>query len=139
MKILIFILIFLPVNAEKIKDASFPIFGSKEIHHLKKNNLGKKTIINFWASWCTACVKELEELETLKKNYPDYNYVAINAGEKNKKIKKFYKKYKFSYKILLDDKKEFSKSVGVLELPRTIVVDKDLNILYNSAIPPKKL
>jgi thiol-disulfide isomerase/thioredoxin len=139
MKVL-FLIIFSVVNsAEKINEVSLPIYNSDKTYHLKNDNGGKKTVVNFWASWCTACIQELDELEQLKKKHPEYNYLAINAGEKKKKIKKFMKKYKFSYQILLDKNKRYSKSMGVLELPKTMVFDSDLTILYNSKVPPKEL
>ena len=76
----------------------------------------------------------------MKKKYSDeYEFVAINAGEKNVKIKKFMKRYKFSYKILEDKNRDYSKSIGVEELPRTLVIDEKGTITYSGTRPPKKL
>ena len=95
----------------------------------------KKVLINFWASWCTACIQELAELEDLKKANEKNGvlFVAINAGEKKKKIKRFLRKYKFSYLILEDKDRVLSKSLNVTDLPKTIVIDNKMKV-YNLSI-----
>lgn len=124
----------------KIKGKELSVWKSKDSFDLSKSTNGKKLVVNFWASWCTACINELAELEELKKKYSDeYEFVAINAGEKNIKIKKFMKRYKFSYKILQDKNRDYSKSIGVEELPRTLVIDEKGTITYSGTRPPKKL
>ena len=91
----------------------------------------KKVLINFWASWCTSCINELQELEALKVKYnKNYTFVAINAGEKKNKIKKFINKFNFSYEILSDPNRSYSKDLGVESLPRTIVLDKGGKIIF---------
>ena len=126
--------------AEDLKDFELPIYKKDKTYSFKKDFKKEKLLINFWASWCTACIKELKELEELKKKYSDrVEFVAINAGEHKKKIKKFLRKYKFSYLILEDKGKAYSKSMSVLELPRTLVVDKKGKILFTGNRPPKSL
>lgn len=105
---------------------------------LKEND---KILINFWASWCTGCIQELAELLALKEKYKDQKvlFIAINAGESKKKIKKFIKKYKFSYLVLLDKDRVLSKGLGVNNLPKTIVVNKKREILFTGNRPPKEI
>lgn len=125
--------------ASSIQNFELPVFKQKSTFSLSKTLETKKVVINFWATWCTACIKEIKELEALKNKYPDFEFVAINAGDSKKKIKRFLKKYNFTYKVLLDKGRGISKKLGVLELPRTMVIDKKMNIIYNSNIPPLKL
>ena len=125
--------------AEKIKDFSLPIYGSNKVFNLSKELKKKKVVLNFWASWCTSCVKELPILEELKNKNPDVLFVGVNAGDSKRKIKKFLKRYSFSYLILEDKSKEFSKSVGVLNLPQTWVISNDRVVKYKSDIPPEKI
>ncbi len=137
---LLLFLIFFNLHAETFKDFTLPIHSKNESIILSKHSKDKKTLINFWASWCTSCIQELPQLEALKQKYEkEANFIAINAGEKNNLIDKFLKKYSFSYLILNDIDRVFSKSVGVESLPITIVVDKNLNIIYRGTVPPKEL
>lgn len=106
---------------------------------IKEIAKGKKTLVNFWASWCAACIKELPELEELKKKNPDAVFVGVNAGEGLPVIKRFLKKRDFSYEILLDEGKKLSKSVEVEELPTTFVLDENGKVIYRGHVPPKEL
>jgi thiol-disulfide isomerase/thioredoxin len=102
--------------------------------------LGKKWIvINFFASWCTSCIEELPELHQLQKRYPKVLFLAINAGERTKIVKKFLKKYPFHYTILLDKKRIISKQFGVETLPRTLVISKEGKIIFSGNRPPKMI
>lgn len=141
MKTFIF-LILLSFNAyaEKMVDFSLPIYQQKEKFQLSDKLKEKKVLINFWASWCTSCIHEISQLEALKAKYgKDVFFVAVNAGEKSNLIDRFLNKNKFSYLILKDEDRSFSKSIGINSLPVTIVVDKDMNIVYRDVVPPKEL
>lgn len=131
----------LSAQAEKLIDFNLPVYQKDEKFLLSekiKNN--KKILINFWASWCTSCIHEIPQLEALKLKYGnDVQFVAINAGEKSNLIDRFLKKNKFSFIILSDEDRTFSKSIGVNSLPVTIVLDKDMNIIYRDTVPPKSL
>lgn len=141
MKKVFLILVFCFMNlvyAKSISNIDLPLFGSNKVFKLSSYK-NKKIVINFWASWCTACAQEISELESLKKKYPGAIFIAINAGEKQKNIKRFLNKYKFTYLILEDKNRVFSKNIGINSLPQTIVLGENHEIEYHSHIPPKKL
>ena len=121
---------------ENLAPFSLPVYGEKGEFSYKP---GKKTLINFWASWCTSCIQEIPELEALKKAHPEMEFLAVNAGDNKRKIKKFLSKTGFSYKVLMDKSKSFSKGLGVLNLPQTFVIDEKGKVIYHENVPPKKL
>lgn len=125
--------------ADSLADFTLKTYPNGEEVKLSELVKEKKVLLNFWASWCTSCAKEIPELEELKKKNPDVEFLAINAGDNNKKIKKFLKKFGFSYKVLMDSDKNYSKSIGVLSLPQTMIIGKNREILYRSEKPPQKL
>ena len=136
---LIFMILSTSSYADVLPDFQLTEYKTNKIVKLSSLVKERKVVLNFWASWCKSCIHELKELETLKKNFPNTIFIAINAGENNKKVKKFLKKYKFSYRILMDTNKGYSKSIGVLSLPQTFVIGKNLEILYKADVPPKKI
>ena len=135
------LLLSITAHAQKITDFSLPIHSTGEVFELKQH-LGKKNIIiNFFASWCTACIAELDELHDLQKKYSSnqYLFIAINAGERKKIIKKFLRKHPFNYLILEDKNRTLSKQLNISSLPQTLVVDKKGEIIFSSSRPPKQL
>lgn len=137
---IVFIMITTTAFGETIKDFELSIYGQEgKTFKLSKELKSKKILINFWATWCTSCIQEVPILEKLQKDHPESLFVAINAGDNVKKIKKFLDKYNFTYIILLDKDKKYSKSVGVLSLPQTFVVGEKLEILYKGNIPPERI
>lgn len=135
-KILLLLIISFNIQAEKLSAFELPIY-KKEMKY--QYSAKTKTLINFWASWCTSCIQEIPELEALKKENPKVEFLAVNAGDSPSKIKKFLKKTKFSYTVLMDKSKKFSKELGVLSLPITMVISKKGEVLYRSSKPPKNL
>lgn len=124
------------VHAKTLQSFSLPVYKQEKIFNYKA---GKKTLINFWASWCTSCIQEIPTLEELKRKNSNVTFIAINAGDSQKKIKKFLKKTGFSYTVLMDKSKRVSKEMGILSLPQTIVVDENGTIVFHENIPPKSL
>lgn len=138
----LFLLLFFSLNiyADVVPDFNLPIYDTDSKFILSEKLKGKKVLINFWASWCTSCIHEIPLLENLKEKYgSDVIFVAINAGEKSNLIDRFLKKYKFTYLILKDEDRSFSKSIGVDSLPVTIVLDQDRKIIYRGFTPPKEI
>jgi thiol-disulfide isomerase/thioredoxin len=125
-------------QAEVMKPFELPVYNESKTFKLSEHK-GKTVVINFWASWCIACIAEFNELNQLKEKYPAALFVAVNAGEEKNKIAKLLRKHTFNYLILEDSERKFSKSVGVEELPRTMVIDSTGTITYNAKVPPKAI
>ena len=140
MKVLFFSL-FLSLNLYSAEVKDFSLKTYKENKEFKlSDHLGKKTIVlNFWASWCTSCIQELPELHELKKKHPKALFIGINSGEKPKHVKKFLKRYKFNYKILMDHEMKVAGLYEIDAIPVTIVISKDKKITFNGERPPKSL
>lgn len=136
---ILFFLFSLSAFSTELKEFKLKTYKDKKEFNLK-DHLGKQIIVlNFWASWCTSCITELPELHALKKKYPKALFIGINSGESEKFVKKFLRRYKFNYKILMDKTKSVAKSYGIDTLPRTIVIDINKKISFMGNRPPAKL
>lgn len=128
------------LQAKTLADFELPIYNEKKTFKLSEQK-GKTVVLNFWATWCISCVKEIPELNDLKNKYPGQNYifVGISAGDTTMQIKKFLNKHPFNFLIVEDFTKNISKSLGVTDLPRTIVISPSGEVLYSDSKPPKNL
>lgn len=138
-KIILIFSISINANANDVfKNFNLPEYNNSENVVSSAKLLKKsKILINFWATWCTSCIQEIPELNNLKNKHPDIEMIAINAGDSDKKIAKFLKKYPFHFTQLKDATKEYSKSIGVESLPQTWIIDQNMQIIYQGIRPPK--
>ena len=87
-----------------------------------KSLYGKKTIINYWATWCRPCIKEMPEIENDKKKLSQiYNFVLV-SDENMEKILDFTTSREFDLNFFKS--KKSNEIVGVYSLPTSFVYDE---------------
>ena len=93
----------------------------------------KLVVLDFWATWCVPCVKELPHLSALQGQYPDdivVLAVTIDKARKVSKAKAFVKSNDFKFTTLLDPKQEVAALYNMVNPPRTMLIDPNLNIIW---------
>ncbi len=102
-----------------------------------KKHIGKVTVIEVWASWCSDCVKAMPKVKEMQANNPNVDFVFISmdkafdkwqAGIKNHELKGFH------YWATDGMKGEFGKAIDLDWIPRYIVLDQKGNIVIYRAI-----
>tara|TARA_B100002003_G_C14082729_1_gene520863 strand:+ start:589 stop:1104 length:516 start_codon:yes stop_codon:yes gene_type:complete len=88
---------------------------------------GKFVILNFWATWCVPCAKEMPEFQKAHQSLDPDNVgiMAINLGERKKKVNKFIQDYRLSLPVLLDKFGNVSEKYKVTGLPVTYFINTD--------------
>lgn len=88
---------------------------------------GKFVILNFWATWCVPCAKEMPEFQKAHQSLEDSNVqiIAINLGERKKKVDRFIQDYRLSFPVLLDKFGNVSETYKVIGLPVTYFISPD--------------
>jgi len=104
----------------------------------KRSYVGKVTLVNFWATWCSPCIEEIPMLNRLAKkmrNRP-FELISINYAEDKQAIYDFMEKVKIEFPVLLDHNGEFARRWKVISYPSTFVIAPDARIVYgvNAAI-----
>lgn len=100
------------------------------------------TLINFWGTYCPPCIQEMPELGKISDEYEDKNLQVVgividtlsqNGYDKDQiaKAKKIIEKTGAQYThIQLDTSmSELLTQLDLNAVPRTLIVDKELNIL----------
>lgn len=92
---------------------------------------GKVILLNFWATWCVPCRKELGALDRLQGALEgdDFAVVAIATGPNPvPAIRKLFADEGVTrLPILRDPDQRFARSIGVLALPVSVLIDRDGN------------
>jgi thiol-disulfide isomerase/thioredoxin len=102
-----------------------------------KNQKGKTTVIEIWASWCSDCVKAMPKVKEMQANNPDVDYVFISMDKVYDKWINGIEKHELTgkhYWATDGMKGEFGKALDVDWIPRYIVIDKKGNIIIYRAI-----
>ena len=102
-----------------------------------KNQKGKTTVIEIWASWCGDCVKAMPKLKELQANNPNVSYVFISMDKTADKWKEGIEKHQIegSHFMANDGMKgNFGKAIDLDWIPRYIIIDKTGKIILYRAI-----
>lgn len=93
--------------------------------------LGKKILINFWATWCPPCTEEMPILQNYYEQHAvDNNAVilAVNLTDQEggiEPIRKFVNDFQLTMPILLDKKGQVSINYEILTLPTSMIINEE--------------
>ncbi len=97
---------------------------------------GRVVVINFWATWCPPCIEEMPTIQNLwaDTHASGLEVLAVNVGEPVEAIRAFLADFepKLEFPVLLDPQGEAFQTWRVRGLPKTFVVDKRGNIIYEA-------
>ncbi len=90
---------------------------------------GKLVLLNIWATWCVPCRREMPTLDRLqaKLGGPDFEVVALSIDRAGVEVvKKFYDEIAIkNLKICMDSALMATRTLKVVGLPTTLLIDKD--------------
>ena len=91
---------------------------------------GKVILLNFWASWCPPCRWEMPYFEKAWKEYKDQDvvFIGISPDLDVNDAKDFADSTGVTYYLGLDPGNKLSIDLDIIELPTTIILDKNGNV-----------
>ncbi|MUK90672.1 redoxin domain-containing protein [Ornithinibacillus sp. L9] len=96
--------------------------------------LGKKIMLNFWATWCPPCLKEMPEMQEFYDEHGDeIEILAVNVtgSEKNEQaVHDFIDEYSYTFPILLDTAMNVSDEYKAITIPTTYFIGTDGTIQH---------
>lgn len=89
--------------------------------------LGRVTIVYFWATWAGPCGEEMPKLQHLYAQYKDrgVDLVAVSVDDETTGIDVFAKNLGVRYPIVWDDGHRISQCWRIDVMPSTFVVDRE--------------
>ncbi len=119
------------IKEEKIEFSLKSLDGDKVSSEVYS---GKVLVIDFWATWCRPCVDALPGMQIAEKKYSkneNVEFIYVTTVTEKDFIKEFMHTKGYDFKVLIDDKREMSKSYDVSGIPRKFVLDQSGMIRYD--------
>lgn len=112
-----------------------PAFALKQLDggHVASTQLeGKKTVLVFWAPWCTVCGAESGTISSLAESVGDDTNVLSVALEYEdlQDVRGFVDEHNVDYPVLLGDR-DMVKSWNISAFPTTYILDEEGKIAHS--------
>lgn len=96
--------------------------------------VGKKVILNFWATWCPPCNEEAPHMQKVYEEVKNQGVeiLAVNVTSQDKgreAVAQFAQKYGLTFEILLDEEGLVSSQYQILTLPTSYMIDTKGNMV----------
>jgi len=136
--VIVFLAVVFCVNVNNVKAQNYYEFTSTDLagNEVSLSKLLEKgpVMIGFWATWCSPCKEEMKEMQKIYDKYKDqgFTYLALNQDNQKSlsKVNAYISSHSYSFPVALDtDKKIYEAYGGRDELPYSIIIDKNKNIV----------
>ncbi|MEZ5913373.1 MAG: TlpA disulfide reductase family protein [Paracoccaceae bacterium] len=105
------------------------LLGPDEAEHRLSDWRGKVVLLNFWATWCAPCRKEMPALDALQSELGGDEFAVLTVAVGRNPvpaITKFFDEAGVkTLPMLRDPRTEFARSMGVLGLPVSVILDRE--------------
>jgi thiol-disulfide isomerase/thioredoxin len=97
---------------------------------------GKWILLHFWATWCPPCRAEMPKLDRLSQQLKSKLVVVTMSEDENiNDVTKFFNRQKPAFEVLLDNKQELAKRLGLQRYPESFLVSPAGKIIWRFSGP----
>ena len=94
---------------------------------------GKPIVLNFWATWCYYCKAEMADFNKAYANYPNVQFLMVNATDGERETvasaKKYVEQNGYDFDVFFDVNGDAVNTYGITGFPTTYFIDKDGNLI----------
>ncbi|MBQ3045310.1 MAG: TlpA family protein disulfide reductase [Clostridia bacterium] len=124
-------------DANKAPDFTVVDYNGNEVR--LSDFRGKPVVLNFWATWCYYCDVEMPDFNEAYKEYPDVQFMMVNATdgvrETVESAKNYIENEGYDFDVFFDTQYDAVNSYYVRSFPTTFFIDKEGNlVVYQSGM-----
>lgn len=105
----------------------FTVYDEKGNEVKLSDYRGKPVVLNFWATWCYYCKEEMPDFNKAYKEYPEVQFLMINATdgvqETKKKAMDYVAAEGFDFPVFYDTETDAVNSYYISSFPSTFFID----------------
>lgn len=120
-----------------VKAPDFTVLDAEGNEVKLSDYAGKPIVLNFWATWCYYCKEEMPDFHTAYGQYPEIQFLMVNATDGNRETvdsaKAYIQEQEFEFEVLFDTKREAVSAYYVTSYPTTYFIDKDGTLIAKSS------
>ncbi len=136
----LFLIFLVGITASAFAQNSLPAVDLKTldgqiINTSQIENDGKPIVISFWATWCSPCKRELNNINDVYEDWFDetgVKVIAISIDDARQvyKVGPYIEGVAWEFDVLLDTNSDFKRAMNVNNVPYTILLDGNGNVVY---------
>jgi cytochrome c biogenesis protein CcmG, thiol:disulfide interchange protein DsbE len=100
---------------------------------VRVGGVGRLTLVNVWATWCTSCREEMADLEAIHRDYASRGLrvvaVSVDAGN-GERVRRFVESERLTFTVAHDPGGRVQQLYRVAAVPETYLVSTDGRLLW---------
>ena len=129
-------------EAQPLPQIEVQTLGGAKVPIASLHQMGKPTIVSFWATWCKPCINELNSLaERYEELQEELGVtlvaVSIDDSRTSPKVGPFVAGQGWDYTVVLDPNSDLRRAMGVNNVPHTFLLNGAGEIVWqvNKYVP----
>jgi thiol-disulfide isomerase/thioredoxin len=103
----------------------FPVESLDDLGGGSHALVGRRTLVNFWATWCAPCIKEMPLFEALAATTPDLAVITVSNDFRREDLDAYLARTPLTLPVAFDQDRTLADALGLSSWPTTMLLDAE--------------